>query len=376
MTTALPFRTGEFLRPTRRSAAGRLHCSATVASQSPGSLVGRTPVLRVSAPLTDADRGFWAKLEGFNPGGGMKDRPAMHMVEMAQAREELRPGARIVESTSGTLGLGLALAGMVHRHPVTLVTDPGMEPIVQRMLAAYGADVDLVRDPHPVGGWQQARKDRVAELLAADPHAWVPDQYSNPDNVDAYQPLALELLAQLGNVDVLVCSVGTGGHSAGVARVLRQANPDLKLIGVDTIGSTIFGQPAATRLMRGLGSSIYPRNVDYAAFDEVHWVAPAEAVWACRTLAKTHYTSGGWSVGAVALVAGWAARTYEPDTTIAAVFPDGPQRYFDTIYNDDYCRQHGLLGGDPPREPAVIDDPSGQVVQSWTRCARVVDPAQ
>ncbi|MBY0288113.1 MAG: PLP-dependent cysteine synthase family protein [Mycobacteriaceae bacterium] len=376
MTTALPFRTGEFLRPTRRSAAGRLHRSATVASQSPGTLVGRTPVLRVSAPLTDADRGFWAKLEGFNPGGGMKDRPAMHMVEMAQAREELRPGARIVESTSGTLGLGLALAGMVHRHPVTLVTDPGMEPIVQRMLAAYGADVDLVPEPHPVGGWQQARKDRVAELLAADPYAWVPDQYSNPDNVEGYQPLANELLAQLGNVDVLVCSVGTGGHSAGVARVLRLANPDLKLIGVDTIGSTIFGQPAATRLMRGLGSSIYPRNVDYAAFDEVHWVAPAEAVWACRALTKTHYTSGGWSVGAVALVAGWAARTYEPDNTVAAVFPDGPQRYFDTIYNDDYCRQHGLLGGDPPRQPAVIDDPSEQVVQSWTRCARVVDPAQ
>ena len=306
----------------------------------------------------------------------MKDRPAMHMVEMAQAREELRPGARIVESTSGTLGLGLALAGMVHRHPVTLVTDPGMEPIVRRMLAAYGADVDLVREPHPVGGWQQARKDRVAELLATDPHTWVPDQYSNPDNVDGYQPLALELLTQLGNVDVLVCSVGTGGHSAGVARVLRQANPDLKLIGVDTVGSTIFGQPAATRLMRGLGSSIYPRNVDYAAFDEVHWVAPAEAVWACRTLAKSHYTSGGWSVGAVALVAGWAARTYAANNTIAAVFPDGPQRYFDTIYNDDYCRQHGLLGGDPPRQPAVIDDPSEQVVQSWTRCARVIDPAQ
>lgn len=364
------------MRPTRRSAAGRLHRAATVASQSPGTLVGRTPVLRVSAPLTNADRGFWAKLEGFNPGGGMKDRPAMHMVEMAQAREELRPGARIVESTSGTLGLGLALAGMVHRHPVTLVTDPGMEPIVRRMLAAYGADVDLVREPHPVGGWQQARKDRVAELLAADPPAWVPDQYSNPDNVDGYQPLALELLAQLGNVDVLVCSVGTGGHSAGVARVLRQANPNLKLIGVDTIGSTIFGQPAATRLMRGLGSSIYPGNVDYAAFDEVHWVAPAEAVWACRALAKSHYASGGWSVGAVALVSGWAARTYEPDTTIAAVFPDGPQRYFDTIYNNDYCRRHNLLGGDPPRQPAVIDHPTQQVVQSWTRCVTVVDPAQ
>ncbi|MHA7653747.1 PLP-dependent cysteine synthase family protein [Mycobacterium sp. ML4] len=342
--------------------------------RQPAGLVGNTPVLRISEPLTAADRGFWAKLEGFNPGGSMKDRPAVHMVERARARGELRPGARIVESTSGSLGLGLALAGMVYRHPVTVVTDPGMEPIVQNLLRAYGAEVDLVTEPHPVGGWQQARKDRIAQLLAADPEAWCPNQYNNPENVDAYRPLALELLDQLGRIDVLVCSVGTGGHSAGVARVLRQANPELQVIGVDTIGSTIFGQPAATRLMRGLGSSIYPRNVDYAAFDEVHWVAPAEAVWAARALAATHHASGGWSVGAVGLVAGWAARTMSADTTIAAVFPDGPQRYFDTIYNDDYCREHGLLEQLPPEEPAVIDRPDQQVVQSWTRCATVVDP--
>ncbi|WP_139809199.1 pyridoxal-phosphate dependent enzyme, partial [Mycobacterium avium] len=112
--------------------------------------------------------------------------------------------------------------------------------------------------------------------------------YSNPDNISGYQSLALELIDQLGRVDVLVCSVGTGGHSAGVARVLRQFNPAMRLIGVDTIGSTIFGQPAASRLMRGLGSSIYPGNIDYDAFDEVHWIAPAEAVWAARTLAATH----------------------------------------------------------------------------------------
>jgi cysteine synthase A len=336
-------------------------------------MVGHTPVLRIAAPFTSADRGFWAKLEGFNP-GGMKDRPAMHMVECARTTGALRPGARIVESTSGTLGLGLALAGTVYQHPVTLVTDPGMEPIIQRMLSAYGADVDLVTEPHPEGGWQQARRDRVKRILAADDNAWYPDQYNNPDNVDAYRGLALELHSQLGNVDVLVCSVGTGGHSAGVARVLREFNPDMQLIGVDTVGSTIFGQPASTRLMRGLGSSIYPGNVDYAAFNEVHWVAPAEAVWGSRTLAATHYASGGWSVGAVALVAGWAANTYPASTTIAAVFPDGPQRYFDTIYNDDYCREHGLLDVPPPVQPAVIEDPAHHVVSSWTRCAAVVDP--
>ncbi|MFX0573702.1 PLP-dependent cysteine synthase family protein [Nocardia nepalensis] len=347
--------------------------TAPLAARHSEALVGNTPVLWVGAPLAPNGRGFWAKLEGFNP-GGMKDRPALHMVRRAEQRGDLARHARIIESTSGTLGLGLSLAGMVYRHPVTVVTDPGLEPIVARMLAAFGAQVDLVHEPHPTGGWQQARRDRVVELLDREPDAWCPDQYTNPDNVAGYESLALELVQQLGRIDVLVCAVGTGGHSAGVARVLRAFNPDLQLIGVDTVASAIFGQPAGPRLMRGLGSSIYPTNVDYSAFDEVHWVAPAESVWACRTLAATHHASGGWSVGAVALVAGWAARTYEAGTRIAAVFPDGPHRYFDTVYNDEYCAAQGLLDGDPPTEPDTISHPARQVVRSWTRCATVVDP--
>ncbi|WP_370062097.1 PLP-dependent cysteine synthase family protein [Mycobacterium sp. MAA66] len=339
----------------------------------PGTMVGGTPVLRVGAPFGDESRGFWAKLEGVNP-GGMKDRPAMYMVERGRARGDLKPGARIVESTSGTLGLGLALAGTAYDHPVTLVTDPGMEPLMLHMLSAYGADIDLVTRPHRTGGWQQARRDRVSQILAADPDTWYPDQYNNPDNVVAYRDLALELQSQLGQVDVLVCSVGTGGHSAGVAKVLREFNSDLKLIGVDTIGSTIFGQPAQSRLMRGLGSSIYPGNVDYDAFDEVHWVAPAEAVWACRALAATSYASSGWSGGAVALVAGWAARQHAPDAMVAAIFPDGPQRYFDTVYNNDYCRRHNLLDSRTPTDPAEIADPADRVVDSWTRCTTVRNP--
>ncbi|MEV6430233.1 PLP-dependent cysteine synthase family protein [Nocardia sp. NPDC051463] len=344
-------------------------------------MVGNTPVLWITEPLsptTDSahapdGRGFWAKLEGANP-GGMKDRTALHMVARATARGELTPGAPIIESTSGTLGLGLALAGMEYHHPVRLVTDPGLEPLMRHMLAAYGAEVEMVTEPHPTGGWQQARRDRVATLLAEDSRAWCPDQYRNPDNRDAYASLAMELVAQLGRVDALVCSVGTGGHSAGIARVLRQYFPHLRLIGVDTVASTIFGQPAGQRLMRGLGSSIHPDNVDYPAFDEIHWVAPSEAVWACRTLAATHHASGGWSVGAVALVAGWLARTSDRDVRIAAVFPDGPLRYFDTVYNDEYCRANGLLGIAAPREPATIAHPAAAVVDSWTRCTTVVDP--
>jgi cysteine synthase A len=331
-------------------------------------------VLWVGEPFAPAGRGFWAKLEGAHP-GGIKDRPALHMIGRARARGDLAGGAPVIESSSGTLALGLALAGLTYGHPVTVVTDPGMEPAIRRALAAYGARVEAVTAAHPVGGWQQARREKVMALLAESAGAWCPDQYNNPDNPASYALLAAELIAQLGRIDVLVASVGTGGHSAGITAALRETFPDLALIGVDATGSTIFGQPAAQRLMRGLGSSIHPGNVAYGAFTEVHWVAPAEAVWACRSLARHHYASGGWSVGAVALVAGWAARSYPAGTRIAAVFPDGPHRYLDTVYNDGWCHGHGLLETAVPPEPEEIKEPGERAVTSWTRCTTVTDPA-
>ncbi|RCG33215.1 PLP-dependent cysteine synthase family protein [Sphaerisporangium album] len=345
--------------------------SSAISAPSLSHLVGNTPVCRISEPFATGGRGFWAKLEGANP-GGLKDRAALHIVERARMGGELAPGAMIVESTSGTFGLGLALAAIAHGHPLTVVSDPGMEPIVHGLLAAYGARVDTVTVPHPTGGWQRARLERVRRLLAAHPGAYCPRQYDNPDNVDAYAPLAGELINQIGRVDVLVCSVGTGGHSAGVTRVLRRLYPDMTVAGVDSVGSTIFGQPARPRLMRGLGSSIRPANVAHDLFDEVHWVAPHEAVWACRTLAATHYTTGGWSVGAVTVVASWYARTLPPEARIVAVFPDGPARYHTTIYDDAYCRGHGLLGRPPAAEPDEIKHPAEAEVTRWTRCAMAV----
>ncbi|WP_371097470.1 PLP-dependent cysteine synthase family protein [Streptomyces sanglieri] len=346
---------------------------ASLVVRHPAQLVGNTPVLRVEEPFAPPGRGFYAKLEGANP-GGIKDRSALHMVREARRRGDLALGAPIIESSSGTFGLGLVLAGLTYGHPVTVVSDPGMEAAMLRLLTMRGAHIDQVVAPHREGGWQTARRDRVAELLEQAPGAYCPDQYHNPDNVAAYRPLATELIAQLGHIDVLVAAVGTGGHSAGVAAVLRETSPGLALIGVDAIGSTIFGQPARPRLMRGLGSSMYSSNVDYTAFDEVHWVAPAEAVWACRQLARRHHTSGGWSVGAVALVAGWAARTLPVGTRVAAVFPDGPHRYLETVYNDAWCRGHHLLDHTPPTEPDEIAEQDEREVDRWTRCTRVRDP--
>jgi len=349
------------------------HAPAPRIARRPAQLVGNTPVLWIDEPFAPPGRGFFAKLEGANP-GGIKDRPGLHMVREARRRGDLAPGAPIVESSSGTLGLGLALAGLTYGHPVTVVTDPGMEESMVRLLTALGARVEQVTRPHPAGGWQLARRARVVELLDRSPGAYCPDQYRNPDNAGAYGPLAAELVAQLGRIDVLVCAVGTGGHSAGIAAGLRGAFPGLRVIGVDAVGSTIFGQPAGPRLMRGLGSSIHPENVDYAAFAETHWVGPAEAVWACRHLAQRHCASGGWSVGAVALVAGWVARTSPAGTRIAAVFPDGPHRYLETVYSDGWCREHQLLDHPPLLEPDEMAEPDERTVTRWTRCGRVRDP--
>lgn len=208
----------------------------------------------------------------------MKARPAVSMLLDARERGLLRPGAPVVESTSGTLGLGLAFAGQALGHPVVLVGDVELEPSMRRLLRAHGVRLEIVDRPAVRGGWQAARLARPWELLAELPGAYWPDQYNNPGNSAGYASLAAELAVQLDHLDILVCSVGTGGHSAGIVGPLRRHWPGLRLIGVDATGSTIFGQPARPRLMRGLGSSIHPRNVRHDAFDEVHWVGPAEAV--------------------------------------------------------------------------------------------------
>ncbi|WP_308425891.1 MULTISPECIES: PLP-dependent cysteine synthase family protein [Actinokineospora] len=334
-------------------------------------LVGRTPLARVRTPLPHPHGGFWAKLECLSA-GGMKARPAVAMLLGARARGELRPGAPVVESTSGTLGIGLAFAGQALGHPVVLVVDDDLEPSMRALLRAHGARLEVVDRPHPTGGWQQARLDRLHAVRERLPGAYWPDQYNNPDNPAGYAGLARELVEQVDPADVLVCSVGTGGHSAGVIAALREHWPRVRLIGVDTVGSTIFGQPARPRVMRGLGSSIYPGNVAYDAFDEVHWVGSVEVVDACRRLARGGFVTGGWSTGAVALVAAWVARV-EAGASVVAVFPDGPHRYLGTIFDDDFCRSRGLFGASADR-PVEIGDPAAVEVTSWARCRTVAAP--
>ncbi|MFD8564521.1 pyridoxal-phosphate dependent enzyme [Streptosporangium canum] len=157
----------------------RISMASAPGTPSLASLVGDTPVLWIPELWAGEERGFWAKLERYNP-GGIKDRPGLHMIEQTRLRGELEPGQPVIESTSGTLRLGLALAGVTYRHPVILVSNPGMEPLIHRPLRAYGAHVETVVTPHPAGGWQEARRRRVRELLDEHPDAYCPDPVQQP----------------------------------------------------------------------------------------------------------------------------------------------------------------------------------------------------
>ncbi|MFD4369375.1 PLP-dependent cysteine synthase family protein [Rhodococcus sp. NPDC058521] len=338
------------------------------------TLVGRSPLVRVHTPVPRPHPGYFAKIESLGL-GGLKARSASSMIAGARRRGDLREGAQIVESTSGTLGIGLAYVAQALGHPLTLVVDSELEPPMRNLLHALGATLEIVERPHPTGGWQQSRLDALQRILSQNPGAYWPNQYDNPDNAAGYGGLADEIVTGLAESgvsrpDVLVCSVGTGGHSTGVGLRLRQIWPDIRIIGVDAVGSAIFGQPATHRIMRGLGSSVHPGNVRHDMFDEVHWVGPREAVHACRALACSGFHTGGWSTGAAATVAGWAAHRWSGP--VVTIFPDGPDRYLRSIFDDAWCRTRGLLEA-PRTSPHEIDD-CRDPADCWTRCRTVHAP--
>jgi S-sulfo-L-cysteine synthase (3-phospho-L-serine-dependent) len=313
--------------------------------------IGRTPLLRLRD--TPARSPVFAKLELANP-YGMKDRVAKQIILAARADGTLKPGRLIVESSSGTMALGVALVGTHLGHDVHIVTDPRIDPITRAKLSALGATVDIV-PTMTRAGWQSARLERLQAVLAENPGAFWPRQYDNPANPAAYTALADELVAELGRVDILVGSVGSGGSLCGTARALRAVSPQLTVIAVDAVGSAIFGQPDwPGRLQSGLGNSLVPANVDFSVIDEVHWLSDREAFAATLELARAEKIFAGNSSGSAYLVARWAAAQAAPDRTVVAIFPDRGDRYVDTIYDSGYRAEHGLTDLRPPGAPRRI----------------------
>lgn len=324
--------------------------------------IGHTPLVRLALDVPDGVE-VYAKLEMQNL-FAMKDRVACNIITEAKRSGLLPDGAPIVESSSGTMALGLALTGTALGHPVHIVTDPRIDPVTKAKLTALGCVVDVVpkMDAH---GWQGARLTRLAEVIAEHPGAFWPKQYENPSNPAAYRLLAAELVADVGHVDVLVGAVGSGGSLCGTSRALREECPDLRVVGVDSVGSVLFGQPDwPQRLQSGLGNSLHPPNLDPAVIDEVHWLSDAEAFTATRELANEQKLFAGNTSGSVYRVLRHLAETAAPGTRLVGILPDRGDRYVDTVYDDDFWAARGLVAapysaGRPHRVRP------GTVVRDW-----------
>ncbi len=305
----------------------------------------------------------YGKLELLNP-FGMKDRVARQAIWEAKRSGILREGAPIVETSSGTMALGVALVGTYLGHAVHIVTDPRIDPITLAKLRSLGAQVHVVERMNE-RGWQGARLERLDQLMVQYPDAFWPRQYDNPANPAAYADLASELLDDLGTVDILIGSVGSGGSLCGTARVLREAMPHLRVVGVDSVGSVIFGQPDRPgRLQGGLGNSLVPKNVDHGQIDEVHWLNDEEAFAATLRLAASEQIFAGNSSGSVYAVAGWLSRQTPAGTRIVAILPDRGDRYAETIYNPSYREEKGVRNLHLPESPQEV--PYGTPVTSWS----------
>ncbi|WP_061293914.1 pyridoxal-phosphate dependent enzyme [Herbidospora cretacea] len=325
--------------------------------------IGDTPLVRLRLGGRPGPA-VYAKLELANP-FGMKDRVARNIIRSARRVGALAEGAPIVESSSGTMALGVALVGRSMGHPVHIVTDPRVDRLTLTKLRSLGCEVHVV-DRMTSHGWQSARLERLEELMAGLPGAFWPRQYSNPDNPGAYRDLAEEILADLGPIDVLVGSTGSGGSLCGTARPLRAACPGLRVVGVDCVGSALFGQTdRAGRLQSGLGNSLRPQNLDHTLIDEVHWLNDHEAFAATRELAAEQQIFAGNTSGSVYQVLKDVAARSGPGTRIVGIFPDRGDRYVETVYDDGHWGDHDVAA--LPRAGRSAEVAYGTEVSTWSR---------
>ena len=258
--------------------------------------IGRTPHIRVNR-LFGAGANVWIKSERSNPGGSIKDRIALAMVEDAESRGLLQPGGVIIEPTSGNTGIGLAMVAAVKGYKLILVMPDSMSIERRRLMLAYGATFDLT--PREKG--MKGAIARAEELLASTPGSWMPQQFENPANVEVHvKTTAQEILADFPEgIDALITGVGTGGHLSGVAKVLKARFPQLKVFAVEPAASPVIsgGQPAPHPI-QGIGAGFIPKNLDTALLDGVIQVDAEAARDYARRSAREEGLLVGISSGA------------------------------------------------------------------------------
>jgi cysteine synthase len=288
-------------------------------------LVGETPMLRLRRFGSHTTADIYAKLEYLNPGGSVKDRAAIGMVERAERQGLLRPGGTIVEATAGNTGIGLALIGVNRGYKVVLFVPQRFSEEKVMLMRALGAEVTRTPDEE---GMQGAIK-RANELVARDPRAFLASQFDNPANPDYhYETTASEIFEQMdGRVDALVIGAGTAGTFTGVARYMKERLPKALAFAVEPEGSILGGGKPGTHKVEGIGASFIPKNFDRALCDEVITVSDRDAFDTVRQLAAREGVLAGSSGGANVFASLQVARRLGSGKRVVTVIPDSAERY-------------------------------------------------
>ncbi|WP_035796829.1 2,3-diaminopropionate biosynthesis protein SbnA [Kitasatospora mediocidica] len=309
------------------------------------STIGSTPLVELVRLFPDSPIRVFAKLEGFNPAGSIKDRPALAMLEQRIRSGELVPGESVVvESSSGNLGIGLAQVCRYVGLRFVCVVDPRASRQNIAIMRALGAEVEQVTEPDPAtGDYLPARIRRVHELAARIPGAYWPNQYGNELNAMAHRTTMGEIVEELdGRLDYLICAASSCGTLRGCAEYVREHELGVKIVAVDALGSAIFDPcpPPVPRLLPGHGAATRPPLHRPGLADSVVHVGDLDCVLGCRRLAATEAILAGGSSGAVVSALDGLRHSIPAGATCALVLPDRGERYLDTIYDDSWVAAH------------------------------------
>ena len=289
-------------------------------------LIGNTPLISLEETT---GLNIYAKAEFLNPGGSIKDRIALNMIEQAEKDGKLRPGMTIIEPTSGNTGIGLAFCGVRKGYRVIIVMPENMSEERKKIIRALGAELVLTDPELSIAG----SVDKALEIAASSPDYYVPQQFQNPANPDMhYRTTAVELTEQLGKkIDVYVSGVGSGGTLQGVAKYLLEQNPDCKIVAAEPKNvSALLGQEPGLHQIQGIGDGFIPDILDTSIITDIVEVSDEDAINTARELARVQGLLVGTSSGANVWAAKQMAKKYGKDKVIATILADRAERYFST----------------------------------------------
>lgn len=306
------------------------------------STIGHTPLVKLDKIFKTDSFKVFAKLEGFNPGGSIKDRPAINIIKHGIRTGEIDASTTIIESSSGNMGIGLAQVCAYYGLRFVCVVDLKTTSQNIRLLETYGAEIDMIIHPDLVTReFLKARIERVRELIRTTTNSFSPNQYASAQNSGAHYQTMREITDDLdGKVDYLFCSTSTCGTLRGCVEYIRKENMATKVYAVDAVGSMIFSSRKAKRMIPGHGAAVKPALYEDGLADSCVHVTDLDCITGCRRLVKMEAILAGGSSGAVVVAVEKMREELAQGANCAIILPDRGDRYLDTIYSDTWVSEH------------------------------------